>query len=93
MSKNTKKQELAVNTESKAPENQVVEEPKEKLGAKVGNFMKKHGKKIAAGAVVVGGGILGYALGLKKGKDSASDDGEDGVLYFEDYVEDTEEAN
>lgn len=88
---NTKKQETVVdntvNTESKAPENQVAEEPKEKLGTKVGNFVKKHGKKIAAGAVVAGGAIIGYALGLKNGKTSANDDGDDDYGYYGDEPE------
>lgn len=91
--KENKVKETTVNTESKAPENQVAEEPKEKLGEKVGNFVKENGKKLAIGVGMVAGGILGYALGLKKGKASASDEGEDGVLYFNDYVDDTEEAN
>lgn len=49
-------------------ENEVNEEAcvtKEGLGSKIKAGLKKHGKKIVAGAAVLTCGIIGYALGKK----------------------------
>lgn len=66
-------------TEANVPE----ETKKEGLGKKLLGGVKKHGKKIAAGAAVVAGGIICYALGAKTGK-SGSSAGDDGVIYYDD---------
>lgn len=53
---------------------EAVTEKKSGFFTKVGGFVKKHGKKIAVGAVVgVIGGICGYAIG-KKGEDKTDTD-------------------
>lgn len=84
---NVKVEEVVVNetTEINVPE----ETNKEGLGKKLLGGVKKHGKKIAAGAAVVAGGIVCYALGAKTGKGGSSA-GDDGVIYYDDLpTEDT----
>lgn len=44
---------------------EVVEEPKKGFFAKVGEGVKKHGKKVLVGAGAIGLGVLAYALGKK----------------------------
>ena len=64
---------------------QVQESKLENFGTKVKTGVKKHGKKVAT---IVGLGIvgaLGYALGVKVGKNSCNDDVE--VDADEEYVD------
>ena len=47
-------------------EEEVMEtETKQKFGTKFVAGVKKHGKKVVAGAAVIGVGLLGYVLGQK----------------------------
>lgn len=63
------------------------EEPKkEGIGSKVLNGAKKHGKKIAAGAVAIGVGIVCYALGARSGKGGY----EETIDYGDDYKDVTD---
>lgn len=77
---NVKVEEVVVNetTEVNVPE----ETKKEGLGKKLLGGVKKHGKKIAAGAAVVAGGIVCYALGAKSGNKGSSD-GDSVVEYYD----------
>lgn len=82
---NVKVEEVVVNetTEVNAEETK-----KEGLGKKLLSGVKKHGKKIAAGAAVVAGGIICYTIGAKTGKSGSSEG--DGVIYYDDLpTEDT----
>ena len=59
------KNENVIEVEVNEAEEQVVETVKESKLSKLGNGFKKHGKKIAAGAAVIAGGLICYALGKK----------------------------
>lgn len=75
--------EATVNNNAEVPA--VEETTKEGIGTKLLNGVKKHGKKVAKGAAIVGIGILGYALGTKAGNKGESYTGDDsGVTYFDD---------
>ena len=50
------------------------------------NWVKTNGKKIAAGAAVIGVGVLGYALGKKSSGDEVDYDYEE-LENIEDYSE------
>ena len=65
------------------------ESKKEGLFVKAKNGFKKHGKKIAAGAAIGAGLLIGYMLGNKSGKDDydADEYDEDNVIDIEDYSE------
>lgn len=79
---NVKVEEVFVNetTEVNVPE----ETKKEGLGKKLLSGVKKHGKKIAAGAAVVAGGIICYTIGAKTGKSGSSEgDGVDEIAYYD----------
>lgn len=63
------------------------EEPKkEGIGSKVLKGVKKHGKKIAAGAAAIGVGIACYALGARSGKGGY----EETIDYGDDYKDVTD---
>lgn len=90
MSKKQNNQNVEIKVEENGNELPVAEEiKKEGLGKKLLGGVKKHGKKIAAGAAVVAGGIVCYALGAKTGSKGSSA-GDDGVIYYDDLpTEDT----
>ena len=68
-------------------EDEVVEEPKKGLLTRAAIRLKNHGKAIAAGAVVLTVGLIGYGLGSKS-KDSEIDELESTDLYkLEDHSE------
>lgn len=47
-------------------ETEIMEETEKKgILSKIGGFIKKHGKKIVAGAAIVGGAMVAYKLGKK----------------------------
>lgn len=67
-----------------------VEETEEGLLVKAKNGFKKHGKKIAAGAVIGASVLIGYMLGHKSGNDDDFEDEEDSesnIIDVEDYSE------
>ena len=58
--------------------------------SKVGAGFKKHGKKIAAGAVVLGIGAVGFALGKKR---SGCDDCDFEPAGFDDPADDVDDSD
>lgn len=76
---NVKVEEVVVNETTEVNAEEI---KKEGLGKKLLGGVKKHGKKIAAGAAVVAGGIVCYALGAKSGNKGSSD-GDSVVEYYD----------
>ena len=62
---------------------------KEGLLVKAKAGVKKHWKKIAAGAAIGASVLIGYALGSKSGSDDyeAEEDDEDNIIDIDDYSE------
>ena len=79
MSKNKNNQVEELEVIETAVEEVVEETATEGFGAKVWGAVKKHGTKIARGAVILGGLALAFALG----KNSADADDEDEADYID----------
>lgn len=67
------------------------EEEKTGIFSKVKNGIKKHGKKVAAVAILGTVGLIGYKLGSKSGDDTI-DDYDDDVVADVDFTEVTDDT-
>ena len=76
-----------VNVEEAIVVNEVEEVAPEKITDKVKGFIKKHGKKIAAGAAIVGGILVAYAAGRNSGDEDEFDGDNEDVVETDFVVE------